>query len=54
MIGMASSYELTTETALMSDGLASPRVIMDLVDPVDQTGPHCTDQDQRMLGDVLT
>src|SRR5216684_1788847 len=25
----------------------------DLVDPVDQTGPHCTDQDQRMLGDVL-
>src|SRR5216684_699763 len=25
----------------------------DLVDPVDQTGPHCTDQDERMLGDVL-
>src|SRR3954468_1959026 len=24
-----------------------------LVDPVDQTVPHCTDQDQRMLGDVL-
>jgi len=53
MIGMASSYELTTETALMS-GRGQPARDHDLVDPVDQTGPHCTDQDQRMLGDVLT
>src|SRR5258708_16855934 len=25
----------------------------DLVDAVDQTGPHCTYQDERILGDVL-
>src|SRR5581483_3125358 len=24
-----------------------------LLDPVDQTGPHCTDEDERMLCDVL-
>jgi hypothetical protein len=53
MIGMASSEEPTSLTTSKSGGLTRPRSTIVALHPVDQSGPHCTDQDERMLFHVL-